>query len=122
MPTARDIAPQLPGGGISRRMRGSMPFPGPRDEEWDGMPVAVTDSGSMAGEDLRPYAPRYEDSEAATAEPPYWATWGFYEPQRAVSAAAGTALRARRGPARVRIHHGHADHGGIVAQLHVELA
>jgi hypothetical protein len=76
MPTARDIAPQLPRAGIRRRTQLSMPLPGQRDEEWEGTPVAMTGSGGMAGEELRPYAPQYEDSEAV-AEPPYWATWGF---------------------------------------------
>jgi len=76
MPTARESAPQLLRDGFSRRTQGSMPHPGPMDEEWDGIPVAMTGSGSMAGEDLRPYAHQYEDSEAA-AEAPYWATWGF---------------------------------------------
>jgi len=76
MPTARDIAPQLPRVGISRRTQVSMPPPGQRDEESEGIPVTMTGSGGMAGEDLRPYAHLYEDSEA-DAEPPYWATWGF---------------------------------------------
>ena len=76
MPTARDFALQLPRAGISHRMRGSMPPPGQRDEEWEGIPVSVTGSGGMAGEDLRPYTHQYEDSEAAS-EPPYWAPWGF---------------------------------------------
>ena len=76
MPTARDSAPQLLRAGLSRRTQGSMPHPGHMDEAWDGIPGAMTGSGSMAGEDLRPYAHQYEDSEDA-AEPPYWATWGF---------------------------------------------
>jgi hypothetical protein len=75
MPTARDLALQLPRAGISHRMRGSMPPPG-RDDEWEGTPVAVTGSGGMAAADLAPYTHQDEDSEAA-CEPPYWATWGF---------------------------------------------
>jgi hypothetical protein len=76
MPTADDSAPQLLRAGLGRRTQGSMPHPGQMDEEWGGIPVAMTGSGSMAGEDLRPYARQYEDSED-TGEPPYWATWGF---------------------------------------------
>lgn len=76
MPTARDSASQLSRTDLARRTQGSMSAPGPMDEEWDGIPVAMTDSGSMAGEELRPYTLQYTDSEAA-AEPPYWATWGF---------------------------------------------
>jgi hypothetical protein len=75
MPNGRDIAPQLTRAGLGRRTQVSMPHPGSLDEEWDGIPVAMTGSGSMAGEDLRPYTHQYEGSDAA-AEPPYWATWG----------------------------------------------
>ena len=77
MPTARDIAPQLPRTGNGHRRRPPLPLPGQRDEEWKGTSSSVTGSGSMAGEDLRPYTPNsgLEDVEASAE--PYWATWGF---------------------------------------------
>jgi hypothetical protein len=77
MPTARDIAPQLPRIGIGHRRRPPIPLSGQRHEEWEGTSGSVTGSGSMAGEDLRPYArdTAHEDTEASAE--PYWATWGF---------------------------------------------
>ena len=50
----------FPGRHLARRTQGSMSAPGPMDEEWDGIPVAMTDSGGMAGEELRPYTLQYD--------------------------------------------------------------
>jgi hypothetical protein len=77
MPTARDIAPQLPRTGNGHRRRPPLPLPGQRDEEWEGISSSVTGSGSMAGEDLRPYARDFSDEDSEVSVEPYWATWGF---------------------------------------------